>query len=159
MRVWQDQPTYVSSPFDAFLNLNSTRTAIHVGSRAFWSYNHSVELSLIHDWFRSVGPKLPTLLDSYRVLIYNGQRDVILSAPQCQNFLHSLQWSFSKEWQVARKVVWRVAEGDAQPAGYVQQYSTFSYVVVRGAGHLLPQDQGERALSMITRFVDGAEWE
>ena len=130
-----------------------------MGSHPFWSYNRSVELALIHDWFRSVGWKLPTLLDSYRVLIYNGQRDIILSAPQCQNFLHSLQWSGSKQWQQARKVVWKVNQGDEQPAGYVQQYGSFSYAIVRGAGHLLPQDQGVRALSMITRFVDGLGWE
>ena len=114
--------------------------------------------SLIHDWFRSVGHLLPTLLDSYRVLVYNGQLDVILSAPQCQNFLHTLKWSGAQQWQAATKRVWRIAPGDNQPAGYVQASDSFSYVVVRGAGHLLPQDQGARALDMISRFVDDKGW-
>lgn len=154
-----DQPDYPSSPYESYLNLNTTRQFLHVGTHPFWSYNHTVESHLKGDWFRSVADKLPTLLNSYKVLIYNGQRDVILSAPQCQNFLQSLQWAFSKEWQAAKKSVWRIQSSDRSPAGYAKQWEDFSYVVVRGAGHLLPQDQPERALDMMTRFVDGLGWE
>ena len=154
-----NQPTYTEGPYEQYLNLNSTRAAIHVGSRPFWSYNHTVELHLLQDWFRSVADVMPTLLQSYKVLIYNGQNDIILSAPQCERFLSTLQWSEAKQWQQARKVVWKVNATDGQPAGYAKKYGTFSYVVVRGAGHLLPQDQPERALDMITRFIDDRDWQ
>lgn len=39
--------------------------------------------------------------------------------------------------------------------GYVKSADQFHYVVVRGAGHLLPQDQPQRAWDMITRFING----
>ena len=154
-----NQPTYTEGPYENYLNLNSTRSTIHVGSRPFWSYNHTVELNLIHDWFRSVASVMPTLLSSYKVLVYNGQLDVILSAPQCERFLWSLEWSGAAAWKAAEKVVWRINATDSQPAGYAKKSNKFVNVVVRGAGHLLPQDQPERALDMITRFVDGKEWQ
>ena len=31
----------------------------------------------------------------------------------------------------------------------------FTQVIVRTAGHILPHDQPERAMDMITRFVEG----
>ena len=154
-----NQPTYTQGPYESYLNLNSTRAAIHVGARPFWSYNHSVELHLIHDWFRSVAPVMPQLLQSYRVLVYNGQLDIILSAPACERFLQSLEWSGAKEWQRAQKVVWRINATDSQPAGYAKKSGDFVYVVVRGAGHLAPQDAPERMYDMITRFVDGKDWQ
>ena len=154
------QPDYPPNPFESFLTLESTRQQLHVGDHPFWSYNRSVELHLLHDWFRSVSAALPTLLSKYRVLIYNGQLDIILSAPACQRFLQQLIWADAKEWRMAAKQVWRLP-GDgagAAPAGYVKEGGGLTYVVVRGAGHLLPQDQPERAHDMITRFVNGQSW-
>jgi hypothetical protein len=41
----------------------------------------------------SVKEKVEFLLNNkYKVLIYNGQNDVILGAPLCQNFLQHLRW-------------------------------------------------------------------
>jgi len=57
-----------------------------------------------------------------------------------------------------KKVQWRLNPNDTDPVGYVRQAGTFSYVVVRNAGHLLPQDQPAPAFDMITRFVDGKPW-
>jgi carboxypeptidase C (cathepsin A) len=43
-------------------------------------------------------------------------------------------------------------------AGYVKHldgFGGFTYAVVRGAGHMVPTDQPERAYDLIRRFVDG----
>jgi len=46
-------------------------------------YNSTVERNLIVDWTFSVKPWLETLLDNgFKVMVYNGQEDVILSGPQ-----------------------------------------------------------------------------
>ena len=42
--------------------------------------------------------------------------------------------------------------------GYYQHvpgYGGFTYAVVRGAGHMVPGDQPERAYDLITKLVDG----
>jgi hypothetical protein len=42
----------------------------------------------------SVKHKVEFLLDQqYKVLIYNGQADVILGAPLCEHFLQKMKWS------------------------------------------------------------------
>ena len=52
----------------------------------------------------------------------------------------------------APKSAWHVG---ADLAGYARAVGNFSYVVVRGAGHMVPGDQPVRALDLITRFVEG----
>ncbi len=82
-----------------------------------------------------------------------GQNDVILSAPNCEHFLQNLAWNTSAQWHAAPRVVWKVSESDDQPAGYVRQGGGLTYVVVRDAGHLLPQDQPVRAFDMLSRWI------
>ena len=37
---------------------------------------------------------------------------------------------------------------------YVRSAGDFTYAVVRGAGHIVPYDQGRAALDLITRFIN-----
>lgn len=118
-----------------------------------------MEAYLKQDWMQSIAPWLTVLLENYQVLIYNGQNDVILAAPQCEQMLRALPWSGSAAWLAADRIIWKVDPSDANPAGYVRHQGGnvgLTYVVVREAGHLLPQDQPVRALDMITKFVTGA---
>jgi len=124
-------------------------------------FGHTMLLSnliFISDWMKSVGYMLPNLLNKYKVLIYNGQNDVILSAPNCENFIRTIQWSGASDFAAAQKVQWRLNPTDMDPVGYARQAGTFSYVVVRNAGHLLPQDQPAPAFDMITRYIEGKPW-
>ena len=55
----------------------------------------------------------------------------------------------------ANKAVWRVKPDDTEVAGYARQVGNFTFVVVRGAGHIVPGEQPERAFDMIERLVEG----
>ena len=44
---------------------------------------------------------------------------------------------------------------DPEVAGYVKSVGKFSYIIVRGAGHIAPYDQPDRMLDMINKFVSG----
>jgi len=148
-------PTYHSNPYVEFLNLESTRNSIHVGRLAYDDGNSTVEEYLIPDWFKSVRYKLPPLLQTYKVLIYNGQNDIILGPAMCENFLRTLVWSGHNDFLSASKIIWKVQPTDQQVAGYVREVNNFRQIVVRNAGHILPADQPRVALDMITRFVNG----
>jgi len=57
----------------------------------------------------------------------------------------------------ASKTTWLVEEVVNDPvAGYMKhlQDQSFTYAVVRGAGHMVPLDQPERAYDLITKFVN-----
>eukprot|EP01100_Stratorugosa_tubuloviscum_P010006 TRINITY_DN423_c0_g3_i1.p1 TRINITY_DN423_c0_g3~~TRINITY_DN423_c0_g3_i1.p1 ORF type:complete len:460 (-),score=215.31 TRINITY_DN423_c0_g3_i1:120-1499(-) len=148
------EPQYPSNPYPEFLDLNSTRAAIHVGAYPYDDFNSTVESYLLDNWMRSVAEIIPTLLDNYRVMIYNGQNDIILGPVAMERFLRTVNWSGKDQYLKADRAIWRLpAPNNVQVAGYVRLVKQFYQVIVSDAGHLLPLDQPARALDMITRFI------
>jgi len=118
------------------------------------------------DWMVGVVDMLVPLMESpdVEVLVYSGQNDVILGAPLTEQFLDTLDWQGKALYAGAAKQAWHVGAVVNNPlAGYVKRVSDqglggFTYAVVRGAGHMVPTDQPERALDLIDRLVN-ADWE
>jgi vitellogenic carboxypeptidase-like protein len=136
-----------------YINGSSTRAAIHVGNLSYGAHGTDVELHLINDVMNSTADWLAVLMDNYKVLIYNGQLDIIVGAPLTERYLQVLQWSGQKDYLSVKKEVWKI-EGSSEVAGYIRHVSNFWQVVVRGAGHILPHDQPARAYDLITMFVE-----
>jgi vitellogenic carboxypeptidase-like protein len=136
-----------------YIHMNSTRAAIHVGNLSYGDHATDVEIHLANDIMNSTADWLAVLMDNYKVLIYNGQLDLIVGAPLTERFLQVLQWSGQKEYLSVQKKIWKV-KGSDEVAGYIRQVSNFWQVVVRGAGHILPHDQPARGYDLITRFVE-----
>lgn len=152
--------TPLGGDFVQWLNTPEVRARIHVGSRSYAPSNSTVESYLKHDWMRGVLDMLVPLLENYKVVIYNGQNDVILGPPLTEQVLSKIEWSGKKAYNRAKKMVWRLptkGAGSKLPdvAGYAREVGSFTQVVVRGAGHMVPGDQPERALDLIERFVSG----
>ena len=54
------------------------------------------------------------------------------------------------------EIFWLYMDGwNLQVGGYVQQYTGFTFLSVRGAGHMVPSFQPERALIMLHSFLKG----
>ncbi|XP_035689782.1 probable serine carboxypeptidase CPVL [Branchiostoma floridae] len=141
--------------FGKYLAKPEVRKAIHVGNLTFHD-GSDVEKHLLSDVMQSVAPWIITILDNnYKVLMYNGQLDVIVAGPLTQAFLQRLQWSKLKQYQKADRTVWKINPSDTEVAGFVRQVDNFYQVIVKGGGHILPFDQPERAFDMIDRFVSG----
>jgi len=145
-------PIYPPNPYGEFLNLEATRNAIHVGNYPYFDYNSTTERHLIEDWMRSIGPLLPTLLENYKVLMYNGQLDIILGPAMAEKFIRTIPWSGSSKYEKAERKIWFA---DSTLAGYVREVGEFRQVVVLAAGHMVPLDQPKSAYDMIHRFVRG----
>jgi len=139
--------------YSTYVTLNSTRDAIHVGSLPY-NDGSKVEDHLIPDVMQSMVYVMPTLLDNYKVLIYSGQLDIIVASSLTAAWLDKLQWSGAADFAKANKVIWKVKSTDTEVAGYARTAHNLLHVIVRGAGHILPYDQGARGLDMITRFIE-----
>ena len=50
----------------------------------------------------------PVLTPWLQVLVYNGQLDVILAGPMCENFLRTIEWSGQSKYLEAERVIWKV---------------------------------------------------
>lgn len=98
---------------------------------------------------------LDSTTPAYKVLIYSGQLDIIIGAALTEAFLPALKWSGQAAYEAASKSVWRIHPADKEVAGYVRAVGNFTQAIVRAAGHIVPGDQPERALDMISRFVEG----
>lgn len=137
-----------------FINTTSTRKAIHVGKNAFHDNNPDVEMALLNDIMASMAYNFSVLLDNYKVLLYNGNLDIIVGAPLTEDFMRQLKWSGQSDYLKATKQVWRVKSSDKEVAGYIRHAKKLQQVVVRNAGHIVPFDQPERALAMVKNFID-----
>jgi len=152
--------TPLGGDFVEWLQTPAVRTQIHVGDRSYAPSNSTVEAHLKDNWMRGISEFLVPLMENYKVVIYNGQNDVILGPALTEQFLYKLVWSGQKAYADAKKTVWRRAAagtGSKLPdvAGYARQVGNFAQVVVRGAGHMVPGDQPERALDLLDRFISG----
>ncbi|XP_050011530.1 probable serine carboxypeptidase CPVL isoform X4 [Alexandromys fortis] len=146
------------SYYGKFLSLPHVREAIHVGNRTF-SDGADVEKYLREDALQSVKPWLAEIMDHYKVLLYNGQLDIIVAAALTERSLMAMNWKGSKEYKKAQRKVWKIFKSDNDVAGYVRQVDKFFQVIVRGGGHILPHDQPLRSFDMINRFIFDRGWE
>lgn len=125
------------------------RRALHVGN-ATWDRSTIVETHMREDMLQSVAPWLAELLDHYRVMLYNGQLDIIVAYALTDSYLSKLKWSGAEEFARAPRRQW-VTRGEL--AGYAKQAGRLTQVLVRDAGHMVPADQPRWALDLLSRFI------
>jgi len=136
----------------SFLTSAAVRKAIHVGNLPYSDINTEVYEHLKKDIPKTVKPWIETLLDNnYKVMIYSGQVDVIIAYPQTEQFIRKLNWKGSYEYRMANRLIWRYGD---EVAGYAREVQNLRQVMVRNSGHILPYDQPEWALDMISRFIE-----
>lgn len=135
--------------YSSFVQSESVRKAIHVGSSTYNS-GVDVEKNLINDVMDSVAPWLEELINNYRVLIFNGQLDIIVAYPLTANYLKSLTFNGSDDYKNASRIIWKV---DGDIAGYGKKAGKLTSVVVRNAGHMVALDQPKWGHELIYNFT------
>lgn len=71
-------------------------------------------------------------------MIYNGQNDVVVNNPGVLQYLNSLAWSGIGPWKRTRKQIWTRS---GQVHGWAKVSGNLWFVMVNGAGHMVPTDQ------------------
>lgn len=137
-----------------FLQLASTRKAIHVGNSTFHGLDgdNRVEELLKQDVMDSVAIWVTELVNNYRVCIYNGQLDIIVAYPLTVNYLNKLPFNDKELYLKAPRYIWRV---DGEVAGYAKEAGNLVEVLVRKAGHMAPGDQPKFVMDMLMRLTHG----
>ena len=101
----------------------------------------------------SAKPWITELIERYKVLIFDGQLDLLVPYPLTKKFVDSIEWSGQEELAVAPRIMWTDPYTGAL-AGYVRKVANFTEVLVRNAGHVVPLDQPELALDLVDRFIN-----
>eukprot|EP00054_Salpingoeca_dolichothecata_P027032 m.195908 g.195908 ORF g.195908 m.195908 type:complete len:439 (+) comp25839_c0_seq3:1515-2831(+) len=137
----------------AYLNTPEVMSAIHVKPApcGHWSICGNVV-----DYTRTETnlPKTvyPTLIKNYFVTIYNGDADA------CVPYTDNEEWTSGMGYDVAEP--WRPWIVDQQVAGYVTRYAAndFTFITIKGAGHMVPQVKPHFASELFKRFLKGGPY-
>lgn len=136
-----------------FVQLPSTRRAIHVGNNPFHDDPSAVVGNLVNDILDSVADLLSVLLSHCKVFIFNGQLDVIEAYPLTEKYLQHLKFSGAEEYETAMRTIWTV---DDDVAGYKKTAGNLTEVLVRNAGHRVTADQPKWVLDLILQLTHPA---
>jgi len=142
---------YDFSRIEKFLNLPSTREALHVTDEsAKWkSCNMGINMMFHTDWMKDFSPFVKDLLeDNLPVLIYAGDVDFICNYMGNKAWTLGLDWTHGSDFQKAEDHEWK-------GKGLARTSNGFTFLQVYDAGHMVPSDQPEVALDMITTFMNG----
>ncbi|KAI3615731.1 carboxypeptidase y [Moniliophthora roreri] len=146
------------------MNQTSTKMALGVNPQRSYSavnWNLNREMSATGEGMANTASLVPELInDGVRLLVYAGDADGLVTnyiGKEC--WVEALENQFHGEFLAAKSLPWvdsvtgrvagevRSAGGDGLTAGNV------TFVRVYEAGHLVPHDQPEAALDLITRWT------
>ncbi|XP_057953393.1 serine carboxypeptidase 1-like [Malania oleifera] len=129
---------------DSYLNIPEVQAALHA-NRTAWSICRSFS------WTDGPNSILPIIKDlmakSIRIWIYSGDMDAVVPITSSRYSINSLKLPIVSAWRS-----WYTSN---EVGGYVVQYKGLTLATVKGAGHLVPTNQPERALTMISSFLRG----
>ncbi|XP_057953392.1 serine carboxypeptidase 1-like [Malania oleifera] len=129
---------------NSYLNIPEVQAALHA-NRTTWSSCRDFH------WTESLSTILPIIehlmASSIRVWIYSGDIDAVVPITSSRYSINSLKLPIVSAWRP-----WYT---NYEVGGYVVQYKGLTLATVRGAGHMVPTDQPERALTMVSSFLRG----
>uniref|UniRef100_A0A2P2I6N2 Carboxypeptidase n=1 Tax=Hirondellea gigas TaxID=1518452 RepID=A0A2P2I6N2_9CRUS len=135
-----------------FLNDPVVRKALHIPEEApRWNACSGFPNFQYTRNYETVMPIYAELLKmNYRILIYNGDTDLVC------NFLGA-QWDFEGLNRTVKSEYrsWKV---DGQVAGFVKEFNGLTLLTVKGSGHMVPQFRPKAALSMFESFIDNVDY-
>lgn len=151
-----DDYKYMDQRMDVYLNKDSTKIMLNVPLDRSFGTDSQVSTHLYDDVMQSQADKFPFMLDNIRVLLYQGQFDWKDGPFSNEKWIERIDWPGKVNYMAAPRKPW-LSCGDVF-SGWVQSYGTLSEVIVNAAGHLVPMNQPERVLDMISTFVEGREF-
>jgi len=136
------------------------KTALRIPSaRSFGKQSRQVFSMNSGDFMKPVISTVDELLNlGYKVVVFNGQLDLIVDTIGTNVWVQKLNWSGLNAWNNAmRKPLYNQGKYPLTGA-FVKEYKNFSYYWIMRAGHMVPHDQpemGRRILKMITEQCGG----
>ncbi|XP_047340248.1 serine carboxypeptidase-like [Impatiens glandulifera] len=142
---------YDLSYIEKMLNNATVRNSLGVGNIQFISFNRIVYDAMINDWMRNRAVEIPPLLeDGIKVLLYAGERDLIVNWLGIYRWVTAMNWSGQRQFNNKDIVAYVV---DHAMKGELKEYGPLTFLKVHDAGHMVPMDQPKLALKMLERWT------
>jgi len=113
-------------------------------------------LALIGDWVNDLSVHVNSLLDDFNidVLVYSGMLDFICNWQGGEYWTNDVPWSGQQQFTTMRYTDW-VMGGNSTAVGHYKRLRNFTFLKIENAGHMVPLDQPQVALAMLTKFFKG----
>ncbi|KAF7823340.1 serine carboxypeptidase-like [Senna tora] len=144
---------YDFSSVETLLNEKEVKEALGVGDLDFVSCSSKVYYNMLDDWMRNLEVPIPSLLqDGIRMLVYAGEEDLICNWLGNSRWVEAMEWSGQKDFKASPTVSFKV---NGKEAGLMKSHGPLTFLQVHEAGHMVPMDQPEVALHMLTTWIQG----
>mmetsp|Transcript_6680 Transcript_6680/g.11905 ORF Transcript_6680/g.11905 Transcript_6680/m.11905 type:complete len:605 (+) Transcript_6680:89-1903(+) len=143
---------YDFSHVEKFMNLDTTKKALHVDEHnpTWKTCNMMINMSFHVDWMKNFAPYVKDLVNAgIPALIYAGDLDFVCNYLGNREWTLKLDWKHHDEFNAAEEHDWNSG------AGLARTSNGLTFLQVYDAGHMVPADQPEHALQMITQFLNG----
>jgi len=91
------------------------------------------------------------------VLVYSGDTDAMCNWLGCRLWVERLQWPHQRDWESAAELDFTVGAhgsgGRYTAAGREKSLRGLTFLQIYDAGHMVPSDQPEAALAMVSEFI------
>lgn len=137
---------------EQFLNQKTIKQSLGAEEGATWvSCNPRVREAMAIDTMKSVKWMIEELLPRIPILLYQGVYDMKDGVACNEEWMQTLAWEGTQNFFLSPRNIWHV---NNNVAGYWRSFGTLSHVVVLGAGHLVPADQGLHSQKMVERWIE-----
>ncbi|GAB9475600.1 Serine protease family s10 [Globisporangium polare] len=155
---------YDVSAMTSFLNLDRVYEYMgvsreHVPSWTMQSSTMTQRFIESGDWSMDLSPYVADLLNAgFRVLIYAGDADLLCNWAGNDAWTKALEWKGKDGFNAAEeRGFWdskaAPAVGSVASGGSLRKFENFGFLRVFNAGHMVPMDQPELSLAMLSRFL------
>jgi vitellogenic carboxypeptidase-like protein len=142
---------YQTKVLSVFLNKQEVQYALGVRGNIRWAEcSDQVNAAFHADIMKSTKYMVEELVRKTSVLLYQGVYDLRDGVVSTEAWIRQMNWDGLEGFLEAERKVWKV---DGHLFGYGQRFLNLSHVVIYGAGHLVPADQGRSAQTMIEDWV------
>ncbi|CAK68102.1 unnamed protein product (macronuclear) [Paramecium tetraurelia] len=135
------------SNFKTYLNLQTTKANLKFDENIpFQQSSGEIINALGQDFAKPDAlPKLKELQTKLKVLIYNGQNDILCPIPSTLRYLSSINDDF-KTKKLEVQIV------NDKPAGYTLTSGQLTFVTINNAGFHIPLEKGEVILKIVSQW-------
>ncbi|PRW44859.1 Serine carboxypeptidase 24 isoform B [Chlorella sorokiniana] len=142
----------IDSETEAYLNRRDVQLALHANVSGelpgpWKDCTQAIEYKR-RDVLRTILPLYRELIDAgLKILVYSGDVDAIVPVIGTRNWIRELDLPITKPWRP-----WTSSTG--QVGGWTVEHQGLTFASVRGAGHMVPYTQPERALHLFSSYLE-----
>lgn len=139
-------PCTFGTPLMEYFDREDVRTALHItpGSKAWEMCTSDIDYTSLPQASQWIYEELHGKI---RMMHFSGDVDGAVGTIGTQNWIDSLNWEITGDW-----AQWKF---NSQVAGYSTEYvDDFHFIIVHGAGHMVPEDKPPQALQFLYNWID-----